>query len=138
MADINELLEALERAARTNQRDEFDRHEAKLLARFGGFHGMPRDIYERYVEVDRAWPASLRSTEATASNHVTRLPLHVRVPDELIKQGLKAGDWVRAAAEACGGSGGGRPDLATAGGKDPDKSDKALEAARKFAEEALG
>ena len=38
------------------------------------------------------------------------------VPKELVAKGLKAGDWVRAAAEACGGKGGGRPDTAQGGG----------------------
>ncbi|MCE9589251.1 MAG: alanine--tRNA ligase [Planctomycetes bacterium] len=53
------------------------------------------------------------------------------VPQELIKKGLKAGDWVKEAAKVTGG--GGRPDMAQAGGKDPAKLDEALEAARKFA-----
>ncbi len=55
MASINDLLAALHRAARANQRDEFDRYEADLLSRFGGFQSMPREIYERYLEIDRAW-----------------------------------------------------------------------------------
>ena len=60
-----------------------------------------------------------------------------RVPEPLIKQGLKAGDWVKVAAQACGGGGGGRPDSAQAGGKDPSRADEALEAARTHAESAL-
>ena len=60
-----------------------------------------------------------------------------RVPEALISQGLKAGDWVRVAAQACGGGGGGRPDAAQAGGKEPEKLPEALCAARAFAEEAL-
>jgi alanyl-tRNA synthetase len=60
-----------------------------------------------------------------------------RVPDTLITRGLKAGDWVRVAAQACGGGGGGRPDAAQAGGKDPEKLPEALSAARAFAEEIL-
>ena len=55
------------------------------------------------------------------------------VPDDLIKQGLKAGDWVRQAAQVTGGGGGGRPDMAQAGGKDPAKLAEALEAGRTFA-----
>ena len=84
MATIDDLMAALDRAARANQRDEFDRHEADLLSRFGGFQGMPREIYERYLEVDRAWPASLSAAPDTVSNHTTKLPLHARVPDDLI------------------------------------------------------
>lgn len=38
-----------------------------------------------------------------------------------IKAGFKAGDLVKAAAQICGGNGGGRPDLAQAGGKDDTK-----------------
>jgi alanyl-tRNA synthetase len=55
------------------------------------------------------------------------------VPKELQAKGLKAGDWVRAAAEACGGKGGGRPDFAQAGGKDPSRAPDALRIARAFA-----
>jgi alanyl-tRNA synthetase len=40
----------------------------------------------------------------------------------------KAGDIVKKAAAICGGSGGGRPDMATAGGKDPSRLDEALAA----------
>lgn len=43
--------------------------------------------------------------------------------------GAKAGDIVREAAKVAGGGGGGRPDFATAGGKDPAKVDEALAAA---------
>jgi alanyl-tRNA synthetase len=44
----------------------------------------------------------------------------------------KAGDIVKKTAAVCGGSGGGRPDLATAGGKDPSKLDEALKAVESF------
>lgn len=49
---------------------------------------------------------------------------------DLVDRGLKAGDWVGAAARAVGGGGGGRPDMAQAGGKDPSQLPAALEAAR--------
>ena len=55
------------------------------------------------------------------------------VPDALIKKGLKAGDWVREVAKIAGGGGGGRPDMAQAGGKDPAKLGDALDAGRTFA-----
>ena len=60
------------------------------------------------------------------------------VPKALQDKGLKAGDWARAAAEACGGKGGGRPDFAQAGGKDPSKLPVALRAAKAFANARLG
>jgi alanyl-tRNA synthetase len=51
------------------------------------------------------------------------------VTDDLIKgRGLKAGDLVRQVAQLAGGSGGGKPHLAQAGGRDPEKLDLALAA----------
>ncbi|MEX2388541.1 MAG: alanine--tRNA ligase [Phycisphaeraceae bacterium] len=55
------------------------------------------------------------------------------VPEPRIKQGLKAGDWVREVAKVVGGGGGGRPDMAQAGGKDPSKIEDAIDTARQFA-----
>ena len=49
-----------------------------------------------------------------------------------------AGDVVRAAAQAAGGSGGGRPELAQGGGTDASKIDAALAAGRRLIEEKLG
>jgi alanyl-tRNA synthetase len=51
---------------------------------------------------------------------------------------LKAGDWIKAVAPVVGGSGGGRPQLAMAGGKDLAKIPAALDAARAFARQKLG
>jgi alanyl-tRNA synthetase len=59
------------------------------------------------------------------------------VPQILIDRGLKAGDWVREVARVAGGSGGGRPDMAQAGGKDPSKLLDALEAGRQYAQSKL-
>jgi alanyl-tRNA synthetase len=60
------------------------------------------------------------------------------VSDELIKAGkLKAGDWVKATAPVVGGGGGGKPNLAQAGGKQPEKLPDALKAAADFAKEKL-
>ncbi len=44
----------------------------------------------------------------------------------------KAGDIVKKVAAVCGGSGGGKPEMATAGGKDTEKVDEALEALKKL------
>jgi alanyl-tRNA synthetase len=45
---------------------------------------------------------------------------------DLVERGLSAAEWVKAAAKAVGGGGGGRPDLAQAGGKNPAKIQQAL------------
>ncbi len=49
---------------------------------------------------------------------------------EAIAKGLKAGDLVKAAAQLTGGNGGGRPDMAQAGGRDVTKIAEALQLIR--------
>ncbi len=51
------------------------------------------------------------------------------VADDLVQQGVKAGALVGALAKRVGGGGGGRPTLATAGGRQPERLDEALAAA---------
>ena len=74
----------------------------------------------------------------SANELESKVAIVARVPEDLIAQGLKAGDWVREAAKTCGGGGGGRADMAQAGGKDPDAIPDAIERAKSFAEERLG
>ena len=48
----------------------------------------------------------------------------------VISQGLQAGKFIGGIAQVCGGGGGGRPNLAQAGGKDASKMAEALQMAR--------
>jgi alanyl-tRNA synthetase len=50
---------------------------------------------------------------------------------------LKAGDWIKQIAPICGGGGGGRPDFAQAGGKDPSKVEEAKKASLEFVQKSL-
>ncbi|MGO4887380.1 alanine--tRNA ligase [Anaerobacillus sp. MEB173] len=50
------------------------------------------------------------------------------VTKDLVEQGYHAGKLVKEVASRCGGGGGGRPDMAQAGGKNPEQLDAALEA----------
>jgi alanyl-tRNA synthetase len=59
------------------------------------------------------------------------------VSRDLVAKGIDAVKWVTIAAREVGGGGGGRPDLAQAGGKDAAKLPEALAAARKEIEELL-
>jgi alanyl-tRNA synthetase len=59
------------------------------------------------------------------------------VSEDLVKRGLTAGDLVKAAAQPIGGSGGGRPTLAQAGGKDASKLDEALAVVTGFVESKI-
>jgi alanyl-tRNA synthetase len=44
----------------------------------------------------------------------------------LVERGINAGSLARDAAKVMGGGGGGRPDMAQAGGRQPEKLDQAL------------
>ncbi|KAF5841375.1 tRNA synthetases class II (A)-domain-containing protein [Dunaliella salina] len=56
---------------------------------------------------------------------------------KVVEMGLQAGKVVGSVAKACGGGGGGKPQLAQAGAKDPSKVQEALELARKTLMEGL-
>ena len=53
---------------------------------------------------------------------------------DLVDRGIKAGDWVKTVAPIVGGNGGGKPDLAQAGGKNPEKIEQAIQQAVMFIE----
>ncbi|WP_445245947.1 alanine--tRNA ligase [Microcoleus sp. OTE_8_concoct_300] len=57
---------------------------------------------------------------------------------EVNKKGLQAGKFIGGIAQICGGKGGGRPNLAQAGGRDASKLQSALESARNLLVEGLG
>ena len=58
--------------------------------------------------------------------------------DVLVSKGLNASDCVKTAAKVCGGGGGGRPEMAEAGGKDPAKIAEALLAGAAYCRGKLG
>ncbi|HEX5272177.1 MAG TPA: alanine--tRNA ligase, partial [Gemmataceae bacterium] len=67
-----------------------------------------------------------------------KVGLMAAATDDLVKKGAHAGKLVQEAAKVVGGKGGGRPNLAQAGGKEPAKLAEALETARKLAGQQLG
>ena len=65
-----------------------------------------------------------------------RVSLVVGVTDDLTKR-VHAGNLIKAIAPTVGGGGGGRPNMAQAGGKDSSKLNEALQQAHKWVEDAL-
>ena len=59
------------------------------------------------------------------------------VSEDLVKRGLHAGDLVKFVAQPLGGSGGGRPTLAQAGGKDASKLEQSLAGVQRWVAEKL-
>jgi alanyl-tRNA synthetase len=67
-----------------------------------------------------------------------KLVLVAAFGEAVIKAGAKAGGFVAALAKLCGGGGGGRPNLAQAGGRDGAALDQVLQQALKQLEQQLG
>jgi len=72
-----------------------------------------------------------------ASSADGKVNLMVTVTDGVIKQGVHAGNLIKVIAGEVGGKGGGRPNMAQAGGKDPAGIGKALVAAKEALAEQL-
>ena len=58
-----------------------------------------------------------------------KVQLVAGVSRDLLGRGLHAGNWVREVAQIVGGGGGGKAEMAQAGGREPDKIPQALQAA---------
>ena len=69
---------------------------------------------------------------ASANNN--KVTLVAGISRELEQRGLSAGQWIKDPAAIVGGKGGGRPDMAQAGGKLTEKIPEALNAAQKLIE----
>lgn len=78
-------------------------------------------------ELKAKLPSSVIVLGAAADDKVN---LAAAVSQDLVKKGFHAGKIVKEAAQHCGGNGGGRPDMAQAGGKDIDKLNAALKLAQ--------
>lgn len=61
-----------------------------------------------------------------------KVQLAAGVSKDLMEKGYHAGNLIKIAAKECGGGGGGRPDMAQAGGKNPEKITEALKAAKAY------
>ena len=75
------------------------------------------DLIRRKVSPAAVMLASRAEDKVTIVAGLTR---------DLVDKGLSAGEWIKSAAEAVGGRGGGKPDMAQAGGKHPDQLPAAL------------
>jgi alanyl-tRNA synthetase len=93
----------------------------------------------------RQWIDQIRkkSAEPTAVLLATavgdsKVLLVAGVSKQLVESGVSAGQWISRVAPVVGGGGGGKPDLAQAGGKQPEKLPEALKTARETIEQMLG
>jgi len=90
----------------------------------------PRALREMADRLRQKYPSAVIALGSVAEGKAALL---VAVTADLTGK-IKAGDIVRQIAPIIGGSGGGRPDLAQAGGRDPEKLDEALETVHSLVE----
>ncbi|MEQ8212132.1 MAG: alanine--tRNA ligase [Lacipirellulaceae bacterium] len=79
-------------------------------------------------------PSAVLLASASGEDKVT---LIAGISKDLQERGLSAGKWIGPVAKTLGGGGGGRPDMAQAGGKQPEKLPEAMDVARKTIAEML-
>ncbi|HLR40269.1 MAG TPA: alanine--tRNA ligase, partial [Virgibacillus sp.] len=72
-----------------------------------------------------------------AAENDQKVQLAAGVSKDLINSGMHAGKLIKQAAQLCGGGGGGRPDMAQAGGKDPKKINEALQSVKQYVKDNL-
>jgi alanyl-tRNA synthetase len=127
-----ELEKKLKKAQQTSSGSEIDELIQKKAVMVSGFQVVSDRIEAADVEELRYTGDKLREKLKSGVGLLgavigDKATLVCVVTDDLIQsRSLKAGDIVRKAAEIMGGSGGGKPHQAIAGGKDASKLDEAL------------
>lgn len=121
VGQIDQLLESAETVG-----------ETKIVAR--NLKDVPREALRDFADQLRRKCSSAAIVLGTVVDG--KVALIAAVSKELTGQ-VKASDCVKLAAGICGGGGGGRPDMAEAGAKLPEKLDEAIAAGADFYRDAL-
>ena len=101
----------------------------------GEIPGGPDDAIR--TQVDRIKQTAGSSVVLVGWVDGDKVGLLAAVTEDVIKKGVKAGQLVGEIAKIVGGGGGGRPNMAQAGGKEPAKLGEALAQARRLIEQQL-
>lgn len=147
---ITELAEHIERLLETNRKLEREISQTKKQSVLGALDSLVSEAEEVngafivVAEVEAEQAEDLRSLGdrirdrldpvalLLASKSEEKVLLLSMVSKSLTKKGLHAGNIVKEAAQICGGGGGGRPDMAQAGGRLPKKLPEALQRSREL------
>ena len=141
---LRDRVKSLRKSAQSAARGTVVEQARALVERANGkiiveqISGGDRDSLLAAMDVVKAKRPDAAAMLVSANEVESKVFIVAAVPKSFIELGLKAGDWVKQAAAACGGSGGGRPDLAQAGGKEPARVREAMTAARSFAQQKIG
>jgi alanyl-tRNA synthetase len=159
-ASPRELVPAVQRTLDQLKEERRKREKAESQAVRGGGKGEETGNGAAYLEVgdllfwvrdfgdidSKVVAAELDNATANKPNLVGlvavssegKVQLLAKAGPEAVKRGAHAGNLVREVAKLVGGGGGGRPDFATAGGKDVEKVGEALRASEGILRRLLG
>jgi alanyl-tRNA synthetase len=145
LGEMREMVKRFRKKAQAGSREKVVEQARKIAEAHGQdarateviveqIDGADKDTILAAMDVIKAKCPDSAILLASPDHEDGKVMIVAAVPQPLIKAGLKAGDWVREVAKACGGGGGGRPDMAQAGGKDPSKTGYALQIACEYAD----
>ena len=131
----------IERLQRRLAKDSFDQMLEEQLESLDGkqallarLDGVPMETLREMADWFRSKVEN--GVLALASDVNGKPQIVVAVSDNLVKDGIRAGDLIKPIAKVVGGGGGGRPQMAQAGGRDSSKIGAALKKARELITQA--
>ena len=140
-ADLGEARRAIDGLRRKLAKDDFDKMLNEQLESANGKQAL-------VAQLDAVPPETMREMTDWFRNRVDKgvmvlasevggkPHIVVAVTDPLVKAGIRAGDLIKPIARIVGGGGGGRPQMAQAGGTDSSKIAAALAHARDLIDQA--
>ena len=147
VAAMQDELKRVQAQLKKSQAADLTQTVDKLLAdspSFGGSQLVVAELPGATVDLARQQLDRVRQLSPSAmvvfawAEADGKVPVIAALTPDLVKRGLKAGEIVKQLAQVLGGSGGGKPDLAQAGGKDAAKLPEALATARQLGASLLG
>ena len=140
-AELGGARRQIEILRRKLAKTSFDEMLDNELKSFNGKQALVTQLDEIPMETMREMTDWFRNrvengVMVLASDIDGRPQIVVAVSDALVKEGIRAGDLIKPIARIVGGGGGGRPQMAQAGGKDSSKIGAALARARDLIAEA--
>ena len=134
-AELGAARREIEDLQRRLARYRFDRMIAADLESLNGVQALLAKLEDTPAQTMREMTDWFRNrvdkgVMVLASDINGKPQIVVAVSDSLVRDGLRAGDIIKPIAKIVGGGGGGRPQMAQAGGVDSSKIPEALEAAR--------
>ena len=144
---IKKLVEnndSLSKEVESMRKEQVEEWSSKLLANAVEYDGVRiiTGISKRTGEFQRDMAYNLRSKATNiiyvvGSNATEKPQLTIMLGDDIVAKGLNAGQIIRSAAQVMKGGGGGQAFLATAGGKDIDALQAAVDKALELIKEQL-